>query len=73
MSENLTVRHEENLWTCTDQQHRLEHVGFIDLVILIRKEMGIRKFTLTFDCDGKAIDGATATFDFGAPDTYIPD
>ena len=73
MSENLTVRFENNLWTCTDKQHRVEHVGFIDLVIRIRNELGMRRFTLNFDCDGKAIDGASATFDFGAPDTYIPD
>lgn len=73
MSEEFTVRNEGNLWTCTAKQRKLEHVGFIDLVTLIRKEMGVRKFTLTFDCDGKAIDGATATFDFGAPDTYVPD
>ena len=55
MSENLTVRHEGNLWTCTDKQHKLEHVGFIDLVTRIRTELGMRKFTLTFDCDGKAL------------------
>lgn len=73
MSENLTVRFEDNLWTCTDHQQRVEHVGFIDLVIRIRNELGLRKFTLNFDCDGKAIDGASATFDFGVPDTYIPD
>jgi hypothetical protein len=56
---------------CEDQ--KLENVGFIDLINMIKRELGVQKFAVEFDCDGKAIDGALATFDFGAPDTYIPD
>ncbi len=73
MSERLTVRHETDLWTCVYEGQKLESVGFVDLVVLIRKELGIRKFAIEFDCDGKAIDGVVATFDWGDPDTYIPD
>ena len=69
MSEYLTVRHEGNLWTCADDEHNFEAVGFIDLVIGIRKALGIHKFTVTFDCESSAIDGAVASFDFGPPDT----
>lgn len=69
----LIVRHEANLWTCVCEDQKLESVGFVDLIILIKREMGVRQFTVEFDCEGKAIDGALATFDFGAPDTYIPD
>ena len=73
MGDALIVRYEGNLWTCVCEDGKFENVGFIDLVMLLERELGTRKFTLTFDCEGKAIDGATATFDFGAPDTYIPD
>jgi len=69
MSENLTVRRDGNLWTCADDEHDLRAVGFIDLVIGIHKAFGIHKFTVTFDCEGSEIDGATATFDFGPPDS----
>lgn len=70
---DLTVRHEGNMWTCICEDRRLEGVGFVDLVILIKRELGVRQFSVEFDCEGKAIDGVVATFDFGAPDTYIPD
>lgn len=70
---DLTVRHEDTLWTCHCDDQKLESVGFIDLVVLIQKELGVRKFSVHFDCDGKAIDGVVATFDFGDPDTYVPD
>jgi hypothetical protein len=70
---DLTVRSEGTLWTCVCEDRKLESVGFVDLVILIKKELGVRQFSIEFDCEGKAIDGVTATFDFGAPDTYIPD
>ena len=43
----------------------------MDLVIRIRKDLGMNKFTVSFDSEGSGIDGAVATFDFGAPDTYI--
>ncbi len=69
----LTVRFEGNLWTCICEDRKLESVGFVDLIILIKQELGVRQFSVEFDCEGKAIDGALATFDFGAPDTYIPD
>ena len=69
----LTVRHEGNLWTCVCEDQKLESPGFVDLMMLVKKELGVRQFTLEFDCEGKAIDGALATFDFGAPDTYISD
>jgi len=72
MSEFLTVRAEGSLWTCICEGRKLESVGFVDLIAAIAKELGVRKFSVTFDCDGRAIDGASATFDFGAPDTYIP-
>jgi len=71
--EELTVRHEGTLWTCICEDRKLENPGFVDLIILIKKELGARQFSVEFDCEGKAIDGAIATFDFGAPDTYIPD
>ena len=70
---DLIVRHEGTLWTCVCEDRKLESVGLVDLVILIKKELGVRQFTVEFDCEGKGIDGALATFDFGAPDTYIPD
>jgi hypothetical protein len=70
---DLTVRHEDTLWTCVCEDRKLESVGFVDLMVLIKHELGVQKFTVEFDCEGKAIDGALATFDFGAPDTYIPD
>lgn len=73
MNDALIVRYEDNLWTCVCEDGKFENVGFIDLVMMLERELGIRKFTLQFDCEGKAIDGATATFDFGAPDTYVPD
>lgn len=73
MDEFLTVRAEGALWTCVCEGRKLEAVGFVDLVVAISKELGVRKFSVRFDCDGRAIDGASATFDFGAPDTYIPD
>ena len=69
----LTVRYEGNVWTCAWDDGKLESVGFVDLIILIKQKMGVRQFSVEFDCEGKAIDGALATFDFGAPDTYIPD
>lgn len=70
---DLTVRHEANLWTCVCEDRKLENVGFIDLVVLIKQELGVRQFSVEFDCEGKAIDGVIASFDFGVPDTYIPD
>jgi hypothetical protein len=70
--EKITVRHED-LWNCVCEDRKLESVGFLDLVMLIKRELGVRQFSVEFDCEGKAIDGAIATFDFGAPDTYIPD
>lgn len=73
MSEQLLVRHEENLWTCRCEGQHLESVGFVDLVVAIGKELGTQKFSIKFDCEGKAIDGVVATFDFGDPDTYVPD
>jgi len=69
MNENLTIRRDGNLWTCADDEHDLRAVGFIDLVIGIRKAFGVHRFTVTFDCEGSEIDGATATFDFGPPDS----
>ena len=69
----LTVRYEGTMWTCVCEDRKLESVGFVDLMILIKQELGVRQFSVEFDCEGKAIDGALATFDFGAPDTYIPD
>jgi hypothetical protein len=69
----LTVRYERNLWTCICEDRKLESVGFIDLIMLIKKELGVRQFSVEFDCEGKAIDGALAKFDFGAPNTYVPD
>jgi hypothetical protein len=73
VSEDLKVRHEGNLWTCVCEDEKLEGVGLVDLIVRIQKELRVRKFSIEFDCDGKAIDGVIATFDFGAPDTYIPD
>ena len=73
MSERLTVRHEDDLWTCICEGQKLESIGFVDLMVLVSKELGTRRFSIEFDCDGKAIDGVTATFDWGDPDTYIPD
>ena len=70
---DLTVRFEGNLWTCVCEDRKLESVGFVDLMILVKQELGVQHFSLEFDCEGKAIDGVVATFDFGAPDTYIPD
>ena len=69
----LIVRYDGSLWTCVCEDQKLESVGFVDLVILIKKELGVRQFSVEFDCEGKGIDGVLATFDFGAPDTYIPD
>ena len=69
----LTVRFEGGLWTCVCEDRKLESVGLVDLVVLIKQELGVRQFTMEFDCEGKAIDGALATFDFGNPDTYVPD
>jgi hypothetical protein len=71
--EAQTVRNDGNLWTCVCEGRKLESVGFVDLMILIKKELGVRQFSVEFDCEGKAIDGVLATFDFGAPDTYIQD
>jgi hypothetical protein len=73
VGDELKVRHEGNLWTCFCEDQTLESVGFVDLIMLIEKKIGVRKFSVTFDCEGKAIDGTVATFDFGAPDTYVPD
>ena len=70
---DLTVRFEGSLWTCICEGRKLESVGFVDLIMLIKKELGVGRFTVEFDCEGKAIDSALATFDFGAPDTYVPD
>lgn len=70
---DLTVRYAGNLWTCICEDRKLESVGFVDLMILIKRELDVRQFSVEFDCEGKAIDGALAAFDFGAPDTYIPD
>ena len=70
---DLIVRFEGTLWTCACEDQKLQSVGFVDLMILVKKELGVRQFSVEFDCEGKAIDGALATFDFGAPDTYIPD
>jgi len=69
MGENLTVRREGSLWTCEIGEHDLRAVGFIDLVVGIRKALGVHKFTITFDCEGSEIDGAIATYDFGPPDS----
>jgi hypothetical protein len=69
----LTVRHEGSLWTCVCEERKLESVGFVDLIMLIKQELRVRQFSVEFDCEGKAIDGVIASFDFGAPDTYIPD
>ena len=69
----LTVRNEANLWTCVCEDRKLESVGFVDLMMAIQKELGVRRFSVEFDCEGRAIDGVLATFDFGVPDTYIPD
>jgi hypothetical protein len=71
--EEMTVRFDGSLWTCACEDRKLESVGFVDLMILVKQELGVRQFSVEFDCEGKAIDGAIATFDFGAPDTYIPD
>ena len=71
MSEELVVRRDGTLWTCTADEQHLEAVGFIDLIIRVRKELQIQKFSVTFDCEGSGIDGAVATFDFGTPDTYV--
>jgi hypothetical protein len=71
VSENLVVRREGNLWTCTGEDHNFEAVGFIDLIIRIHNEFRTQKFSVTFDSEGSAIDGASATFDFGVPDTYV--
>jgi hypothetical protein len=70
---DLTVRNERNVWSCICDERKLESVGFVDLMILIKQELGTRQFSVEFDCEGKAIDGALATFDFGAPDTYVSD
>ena len=69
----LKIRHEANVWTCNCEDQKLEGIGFVDLIVLIQKELGTRRFSVEFDCDGKAIDGVVATFDFGEPDTYVPD
>ena len=69
----LIVRQEGGLWTCVCDDQKFESPGFIDLVMRIKQELGVRQFSMEFDCEGKSIDGATATFDFGMPDTYIPD
>jgi len=73
VSERVIVRHDGSLWTCVCEDQTLEGIGFIDLVMRIAEVLGVRKFSVEFDCEGKAIDGALATFDFGAPDTYVPD
>lgn len=69
----LIVRNEGNLWTCVCEDRKLESMGFVELVMRIQRELGVRRFTVEFDYEGKAIDGVLATFDFGAPDTYVPD
>jgi len=71
MSEKLIIRRDGNIWICSGEGRTLEAVGFVDLVIRIRKDLGMNKFTVSFDSEGSGIDGAIATFDFGAPDTYI--
>jgi len=70
---DVIIRQEGTLWTCVCDDQKLESVGLADLVPLIKKTLGVQKVTVEFDCEGKAIDGVVATFDFGAPDTYIPD
>jgi|GEM_PF-6870111 len=72
MAEKLTVRRDGNLWTCSADGESLEAVGFVDLMIRIRRELNLQKFVVTFDSEGSIIDGAVATFDFGEPDTYVP-
>ncbi|MEP6940291.1 MAG: hypothetical protein ABI846_11040 [Rudaea sp.] len=71
MSNDLVVRRDGNMWTCVGEGHQIEAVGFIDLMIRIRKELGAHRFTVSFDSEGSEVDGASATFEFGIPDTYI--
>lgn len=73
MGEFVAVRFERELWTCICEGRKLEAVGFIDLMSAIAKELGVRKFSVVLDCEGRAVDGAQVTFDLGAADTYIPD
>lgn len=73
MDGKLTVRRDVgNCWTCSGENHLIEAVGFVDLMIRIRKDLQLQKFTVTFDCEGSEIDGAVATFDFGNLDVYVP-
>lgn len=72
MAGKLTVRRDGNLWTCSGEGKPLEAVGFVDLMIRIRKDLNLQKFVVTFDSEGSEIDGAVASFDFGEPDTYVP-
>jgi len=73
MAGKLTVRRDlGNCWTCSGENQLIEAVGFVDLMIRIRKDLQLQKFTVTFDCEGSEIDGAVATFDFGDPDVYVP-
>jgi len=72
VAEILTVRREGNLWTCSAEGRSLEAVGFVDLMIRIRKDLRRQKFVVTFDSEGSEVDGVIASFDFGDPDTYVP-
>ena len=72
MAGKLVVRRDGNMWICSGDGPPLEAVGFIDLMIRIRKELRLRKFVVTFDSEGSEVDGAVASFDFGDPDTYVP-
>ena len=70
---DLIVRQEGGLWTAMCEGRKLEGVELVDVVMRIQKVLGVQKFSVEFDYEGKSIDGVVATFDFGAPDTYIPD
>jgi hypothetical protein len=69
----LIVRQEGGLWTSICEGRKVEGIELVDVIMRIQRQLGVQKFSVEFDCEGKTIDGAVATFDFGAPDTYIPD
>jgi hypothetical protein len=61
------------LWTSVCEGRKIEGIELVDVIMRVKQVLGVRQFAVEFDCEGKSIDGAIATFDFGAPDTYIPD
>jgi len=71
VSEHLVVHHDHGLWVFHDDEHNLRDADFLALIVRIHNILGIHKFTIEFDCEGKPIDGVVATYDFGAPDTYV--